>query len=260
MRSDIVTSLKHYHLIIDSPKSSESLREYVLDDEQGITELLDQFGQQIGAPNRKVVVSLFVKRYSHLITGAWDAWVRHGRYLNVSPSNIAVSLKDRHLYYRLLVPYSEEDGFESSITVGRERFVRHLFTDHAQPFVKQIVRWSGMDEKTLWATISYNLIYYREEWSKEAATPTEKAYIVDSFRYLLDEADASRVFDSSRNPLTASFRCVDVPGHDEEHIMIRSKCCLHFLMPGEDNYCYTCPGIKDDRRIAKYLEHQAHHH
>lgn len=261
MSSDMVTSLKHYHLLLDSPESTELIREYRLDDEEGIAELLEQFAQQIGAPNRKVAGSLFVKRYSHFITGAWDAWVRHRRCLDVSPSNVVISLKNKHLYYRLLFPFSLEDWAESGpFAVERENYARHLFTDHAIPFLKQIVDWSGIDAKTLWATISYNLVYYRDEWRGEAATFLEKAYIEDNFRYLLDEVDSAQVFGSSVNPLTPAFRCVDIPGVDEEKIMIRSKCCLHFQMPGEDNYCYTCPTIKDDRRIDKYFAHLAHHH
>ncbi|OAS14665.1 IucA/IucC family C-terminal-domain containing protein [Paenibacillus oryzisoli] len=262
MSSDIVTSLKHYHLLLDSSESTELVsQEYKLDDEQGIAELLEQFAQQIGAPNRKVASSLFVKRYSHFITGAWDAWVRYGRCLNVSPSNVVVSLKNKHLYYRLLFPYSLENWARSgSYAVERESYVRHLFMDHAFPFVKQIVDWSGIDATTLWATISYNLMYYRDEWIAEAEASSEKVYIEDNFRYLLVEEDSTQVFGGRANPLTAEFRCVDIPGVDEEKIMIRSKCCLHFRMPGEDNYCYTCPTIKDDRRIEKYVAHMAHHH
>ncbi|MDR6553491.1 (2Fe-2S)-binding protein [Paenibacillus qinlingensis] len=261
MISDIVTSLKHYHLLLDSSESLELIREYRLDDEKGIAELLEQFAEQIGAPNHKIASSLFVKRYSHFITGAWDAWVRYGRCLNVSPSNVAISLKNKHLYYRLLFPYSLENWAGSgSYAVERESYARHLFTDHAQPFLKQLVDWSGIDVQTLWATISYNLIYYRDEWRTEAETASEKAYIADNFRYLIHEANPIHVFAAVANPLTDAFRCVDIPGVDEDKIMIRSKCCLHFRMPGEDNYCYTCPTIKDDRRIDKYFAHMAHHH
>lgn len=96
----------------------------------------------------------------------------------------------------------------------RENYARHLFTDHAFPFLKQIVDWSGIDVKMLWATISYNLVYYRDEWRTEAKTASEKAYIEDNFRYLVNEADSIQVFGGRVNPLTDAFRCVDVPGVD----------------------------------------------
>ncbi|WP_284639238.1 IucA/IucC family C-terminal-domain containing protein [Paenibacillus silviterrae] len=224
-------------LLTEAPSSSEHaslLASGVLE------ELMQAFAEQAAAPCGKVTGSLWVKRYCSLIAGAFYAFSRWDALLNLSFTHLSVSLNGSGLQFTL------PEGcltYEGSHEEKRDYFIRHVFYEHTEPLFARVSELMGIDRPTLWATLSYLLAYYMEAPSHREEDPELQARIQDDYLFIADKVEE----------ISVDFRAVPSPIDANERILIRSKCCWSFCLPGEDRYCYTCPRITDERRMEKYV-------
>jgi ferric iron reductase protein FhuF len=227
-----------------------------LDSEAGFAGLLDAFGDAVHSPERKVTGSLFAKRYSSLIAGALYVWLHYRYALDVSLANVGVAVIDgsfsAHLFRSGEWRPSAPDGAEAGRPAD-EAYLRHLFADNAAPVFGRTVRHTGIPERNLWATLSYLLAYWKEEWLRSAPPGELQERIQDVYRMMMERADPDRFGGKEANPLTSRFGCFDDPLHDGRQVLVRAACCMNYRLPGEDRYCYSCPLISNERRIEKFI-------
>lgn len=249
---DPIVMQNHHNIdlaVDDSPESPS-----LLDNEAEFFRLVDDYGKSIQSPAPKVKGSLFIKRYNSLIAGALYAYTHHQYGLNLSLSNIRIVLEGSGIKFRI----QESDEFHllqqpHPLEQRRELYFRHLYSDNVCRVFERVVRHTGIQESNLWATLSYMLAYWKEEWIYQAQSPQLKAQIEENYRYMTKEANPLWFGEKVENPLIHRFRKVKIPMHGDRHILLREKCCLNYCLPGGDRYCYTCPLITDERRIEKYL-------
>lgn len=225
-----------------------------LEHETEFVQLMEDFGELMESPARKVTGSLFAKRYCSLIAGAVYTYMHHQHGLNLSLSNVRVVLKgggldfwieDSGEFHQLQQPQSREQR--------RELYFRHLFSDNVCRVFERVVMNTGIQESNLWATLSYLLTYWKEIWINQAQSMCLREQIEEDYRFMMEEANHLWFREKKVNPLIHNFRQVKIPFYNDQHILLREKCCLNYCLSGGDRYCYTCPLITDERRIEKYL-------
>ncbi len=224
-----------------------------LETEESFVHLLDGFGAILQSPDRRVTGSLWIKRYSSLIVSAMYVWIRHGYGIDLSLDRVKVLLNKDGINL-IVLDYRQLDLLKSfrSGEQQTEVYLQHLFSVNVCPVFKRTVQHSGIQEATLWATLSYSLAYWKEEWIREDSSSEVRLRIDDVYRRMAEHAKPEWFVEKTTNPLNCRFRSVENPFQTDKHILLREKCCLNYRLPGEDRYCYTCPLISDERRIEKY--------
>jgi ferric iron reductase protein FhuF len=215
---------------------------------------INEYAKAIASPKLSVTGSLFVKRYSTLMVGAMYGFIHYDYGIDLSVHNVCLVLKDQNVYYRLMKT-DEPEGLAlvRDRSDKREQYVGHVLTENITPVFEHIIRHTGIDAATLWATLSYSLAYWKGVWVRNAKFPVLQEQIEEDYRYLVREARPEWFGATSRNPLIDNFHGIDDPIHAGQPILLRHKCCLNYCLPGDDRYCYTCPRITDERRIEKYI-------
>jgi ferric iron reductase protein FhuF len=227
-----------------------------LDAEADFAILLDAFGDAVQSPERKVTGSLFIKRYSSLIAGALYVWLHHGYALDVSLAGVGVSVRGGSLTTHLFRSGEWKPSAANGAETGEpadEAYLRHLFTDNAGPVFRQTVRHTGIPERNLWATLSYLLAYWKEEWLRSAPSVELKEHIRNMYKIMTERTDPEWFGGKEGNPLTSRFDCFSDPLNHGRQVLIRASCCMNYRLPGEDRYCYTCPLLTNERRVEKYM-------
>ncbi|WP_438447007.1 (2Fe-2S)-binding protein [Gorillibacterium sp. sgz5001074] len=211
--------------------------------------LLAAFGRAIQSPSGAVTGSLFVKRLCSLAAGAIYAWTHHGAAWDTPLSDLRIGLEGQGLVFHLPAP---APGDTSGSLPGQdpEPVLDRLMAAWISPLVRETVRCTGVPEDTLWSTLSYHLAYWEREWTLEAdATVCHRVEAV--FRMLREPGRPHWFLGRSVSPLAVPFRTMDNPCAPNKPILLRSKCCMNYRLPGEDRYCYTCPRLNEEQRMTK---------
>ncbi|KIL36114.1 hypothetical protein SD71_08990 [Cohnella kolymensis] len=137
--------------------------------------------------------------------------------------------------------------------------MRHLFADNACRVIDTVRKYTKVSEATLWANLSFLLVYRFEEWIQHADTAELQTRIQAVYRQIMNEPSADWFPEKACIPLTGRFRSIKDPMCQSRSILIRNKCCLSYRLPGDDRYCYTCPMISDACRIDKYKALHGNH-
>ncbi|MDQ6421971.1 (2Fe-2S)-binding protein [Paenibacillus sp. LHD-117] len=223
--------------------------------------LLKHFGAALNTSDRRVIGSLFIKRYGALIAGALYLWTHRRIGLDVSPKNVRVATNGIGLTYHILAPIEYGPLLAVQDTNRKnELYIGHLLSEGIYPVFAEIVRHTGIGESNLWATLSYTFAYWKREWIREAVSQQNRDDIESVYQVMTEHFQPEWFPRKYKNPIISRFRCVDDPLHDGQQILLRAKCCLNYRLPGEDRYCYTCPLITDERRIEKYVAAHAKEH
>lgn len=243
-----------HNIFFSDDRSGLCLPAVDIRDKAKLGHFINEFAKAIFSPKLQVTGSLFVKRYSTLIVGAWYSFIHFDCGLDLSLPNVSLLMKESTISYGL----ANGDEPQAVALAGshkerRAQYVQHLMMENASILFAQIISLTGIDAATLWATLSYLLAYWKESWLRAAASPALQEKIEEDCAYLVEEAKAEWFGNKSPNPLIHIFKKVENPLLPVEPILIRDKCCLNYCLPGDDRYCYTCPRINDKRRIAKYI-------
>lgn len=227
-----------------------------LENDERLLSFLGAFGESVQSPALQVTGSLFVKRYGLFVCGAMHCYMRCREAVDLSPERVQFVWSANGLQFA--VESAEEPEFLRGLTddaESRTRYFDHVFADQACRVLRRVAQVTRINEGTLWGNLSYGLAYWKNEWLQEAAlSDAERGRIEDDFRELLVSFRLQRFPHLQANPLTTAFRSVSNPHAPGKPIMVRSKCCLNYCLPGGDRYCYTCPRITDEKRIDKYIE------
>lgn len=205
-----------------------------------IRTLIDRMGEIVGSQEKRVAGSVFIKRYSALITGALYLWTHYGFAANLN--RVTVHIDDSGLIFRLSKQPADRDG----------EFLYRLFADNACRVIDAVVSYTKVSEATLWANLSYLMAYRFREWIWNAKSDDLQESLHSIYHRIMNEPSADWFPEKSNIPLIRHFRSVEDPLQEKNRILIRNKCCLSYRLPGEDRYCYTCPLISDVCRIEKY--------
>ncbi|WP_248926883.1 IucA/IucC family C-terminal-domain containing protein [Paenibacillus hamazuiensis] len=226
---------------------------YDVSSREDVARLLEKFSGVVGSTRDVVTGSLFVKRYCALLAGAVYAYLHLGTALNISPGNLKLELSGGgSLRFHLKVlEHPELTGAALDRHEKIRRYATHLYTENAIPLFGHIIALTGIQETTLWATLSYLLAYWKKEWTRTLEGERLQAFWAD-YAQLTVGADGS-CFSCVINPLTAEFPVFQAPDDPDIKIMLRSKCCLNYCA-GKGQYCYTCPGLTDEARVQRYKE------
>ena len=222
-------------------------------DEIRLKRFLGEFAHLIGSSQPEVTGSLFIKRYVPVIVGSLYAFIVHDSVIAISLDRISVVWVQDHLRFRLtqrdepITLHAESDRNDM-----RMKHIMHLYHDNIKPVWNAIMNVTGIDEQTLWATLSYLLAYWKEEWIRSAELPEQKKRIEEDYRYITENVWRECFKDIKRNPFICRFLRMDNPMEEGKEILVRAKCCLNYRLPGEDQYCYTCPRLTEARRLQKF--------
>lgn len=231
-----------------------------LENDERLLSFLGAFGESIQSPALQVTGSLLVKQYGLLVSGAMHGYMRCREAVDLSPDRVQFVLSAKGLQFA--VQSAEEPDFlrgRADNAEARTLYFDHVFADQACRVVWRVAQVTRIDAGTLWGNLSYGLAYWKNEWLQETAlSEAERGRIEDDFHELYGSFRPQRFPQLQANPLTTAFRSVSNPYAPEKPIMVRTKCCLNYCLPGGDRYCYTCPRITDDKRIDK--AHEAHRH
>ncbi|RAP77778.1 IucA/IucC family C-terminal-domain containing protein [Paenibacillus montanisoli] len=245
-----------HNLYLDEPpadSSAFSLQGNELADR--LAELINRFGENVNAPDRKTAGMLFFKRYSSLIAGAVYAWLHNRHPFDLSFSNIRYGLHGTNLKFFVLgaEPLPSIAGLPREVEQD-EAYLRHLFHEHALAVIEAVANHTGVSRVGLWHTIAYLLAYWKQEWLLESASGTLSERIEQWFAYASRRSNPAWLPGRAVNPLACSFRKVEDPLKEGRQILIRKACCMNYRAGGDtDAYCYTCPLITDEHRIEKFM-------
>lgn len=210
-----------------------------------LEESLASLAEHMQSPHQRVTGSLWVKRYCSLFAGALYAFSHSDYALDVTMSHVRVTMNGKGLLQFELL--HADEPVLSDATLSRERkrelYYQKVVNEHMRPLFQEVNRLTGIDEATLWSTLSYLLAYWVPRWQEETSSTLLRERIREDYEFLTESVES----------ITSHFRSVASPLPQEEPILIRNKCCLNYCLPGEDRYCYTCPRITDERRMDKYL-------
>jgi ferric iron reductase protein FhuF len=234
---------KHYRITIHETGNSRiSFSHSPLRSVNSIHRLIDHMGDVLGTRDKAVAGSIFIKRYSALITGALYLWTHHSFTANLALDRVSVQIEDSGLLF----------GISNQTADDGEQFLRHLFADNACRVLEAVAKYTKVPESTLWAHLSYLLVYRFEEWLRNATTAARRERLHAVYHRIIYQPSADWFPEKTKIPLIGQYRSVEDPLIEGNKILIRSKCCLSYRLPGEDRYCYTCPLISDVCRIEKY--------
>ncbi|TDF95961.1 hypothetical protein [Paenibacillus piri] len=231
-----------------------ALRDLMNDD--AFFPFIHSFADDLSAPALQVAGSLFFKRYCLIIAGALHGYIHCRKAIDLSPELVKLVWNDNAL--RLAAARAEEPSWLGGLQGDERRrtvYFDRLIADQVCPMLRRVVELTRAGEDTLWATLSYSLAYWKNEWlHNDALTEADRGRIEDDFAELLGTFSQERYPGLDRFPLITDFRQADNTLDPEKPILIRAKCCLFYCLPGKDRHCYTCPRITEEMRMKRYSE------
>ncbi|QYR19459.1 (2Fe-2S)-binding protein [Paenibacillus sp. sptzw28] len=258
---DLSLLRERHNITFEAAEDNQETAAFALDTEEQIELLLNRFGEGLNTSDKRVIGSLFVKRYSTLIAGALYLWTHRLIGLEMSLKRVRISMKGIGLSFHIPDQAQFEPLYAASeMQRKNDLYIGHLLSDNVSPLFSITAQTTGIRETNLWSHFSYLLAYWRKEWIREAETCELGSRVENVYRVMTEQFNPYWFPGQTVNPIVSRFRNVADPLHEGQSIMLRDKCCLNYRLPGEDRYCYTCPLITDEKRLDKYMAVHAKEH
>jgi ferric iron reductase protein FhuF len=251
---DLPLLQNRFNISFEEYATKEAKESVSLDSEEQFVYLLKRFGEGLNTPDKRVIGSLFIKRYVALIAGGLYLWTHHRTGIDMSVEKVKITVNGSGLNFHITDP-AQFNPLKSVDDPKRKNdlYIGHLLSDNVRPVFAKTVYLTGIRESNLWATLSYLLAYWKKEWIRQAVSCESRSHIENVYRAITEQKEPDWFPGKTASPIISRFRSIEDPLHDGQHILLRAKCCLNYRLPGEDRYCYTCPLISDEKRVEKYL-------
>jgi len=211
---------------------------------------LKQAADVFQTTNLAAAASQFSKRYAYLTMSA-------GLYaMTMYDKGLDYSIENCHMesVYRdgswlpevRLVDWSVTKPTSENRERWRDRIVRSIYADNIAKVWRSMSEAAKIPIAILWENMAISVYWLYEKRMVEGATALQKERILEDYSYLVRHAPAE-LFGEKENPLIKFDSPKIITSSSELPIRKRKTCCLLYKIPGRnDDYCMTCPLVKDD--------------
>ncbi|WP_158651602.1 IucA/IucC family C-terminal-domain containing protein [Mesobacillus jeotgali] len=236
--------LAKYRFVVSEPDKDVQIKFSPFLNESTMSSYLNNFKNELGAPDLKTAASVFMKRHAFLAALYLYSMSTFNKKLDVSPENII--LEDA-IHDGLWLPgfYLINKSTEVSPTDGRDEWrkeaVRHLFTGNLFPVMDAISKSAKISKLILWENVAVYIFWLYEKILSEIEDPEVKVRAAEDFSYLVESAPGKLFGRYNNNPIA---RYYSEPVYQEEtdsYTRIRKTCCFSYMLKEKGSYCKTCP-------------------
>ncbi|UHA75537.1 (2Fe-2S)-binding protein [Paenibacillus sp. 481] len=241
-----------------------------------LSELLDKekmqqfsafYGPHIEALSPEVIASFFGSWYGCVSAVLQYGMSHHDRVPVLSLSNIEVQVYEDHghsMFNFMLIEHKEEacpNPLDAQArSEWRAQVLDTFYKKEAKPLVDMFAESTGLNAGQIWTRMADSLNYYYELWHGRASSLELKQKLEADMEALKETEPET--FGRSKNPFILRFRYVE-DWHDAgKQLRMKSVCCLAYKTK-DHGYCYTCPRMSKEERVAKkqaLLERHVHGH
>ncbi|MBB6451080.1 ferric iron reductase protein FhuF [Geomicrobium halophilum] len=206
---------------------------------------LQQYMEDIKAPNKKVAASLFMKQYARFtVASTLYSMGAYNCALSLPMQACMFSSERKLCVQEEACPFKQWEQWDRE--AWRENLLRELFSYHITPMVSVFKDTTRVSSNILWENVAVRVnSVYRKALANEPSP--EKQWQLTSDFYYLKQADGS-LFQWERNPIR-SYLKIDP---DSTNTHYRQTCCLYHRLeedPEGIGYCNNCPiGKKSGKR------------
>lgn len=241
---------KDYRLALErSADHSFSIHAIDLLEPYILLDYLNEVSTLLNASTRIVAASLFSKRYSYLmIASSLYAMTMFDKAFDYSIENCYIDYsKDEQLWLPnlRLAHWDISQPVDGKREEWRDQVIRHIFAENIAVVWRSMSKTAPISKSVLWENTSIYVYWLYEKRMSEGATAEQKMRIEDDFRYLLKAAPA-HLFGETLNPLAKFDQPKMLTAKSDEPIRIRKTCCLYYQTCVEEDYCSTCPKLKQE--------------
>lgn len=214
--------------------------------EEKCLSFLQKYMIELKAPNLTVAASMLSKRYAFLVVSSTlYSMVEFNGVLNL-PVKVCALTKERKLCIQAgMYEWMEVNGLERE--KWREKVLRHLFSIHIMPILKNVEKISSIPSSILWENVAIRInSVYRKKLSQELE-PIKIERLNNDFNFLKNAS--GDLFNLKENPIKHYLKI----GEELKLNPCRKTCCLYYKLEkdvGGISYCGNCP-IKSRQTKAR---------
>ncbi|MEH7237110.1 IucA/IucC family C-terminal-domain containing protein [Bacillus sp. JJ1562] len=241
-----IEQLKEFRFSDRRFQSSLSSPMIELFNEEKIKQYLENVGQKISAPDKRVAASMFMKRYGFFAVLNLYAMTVLNKRLNVSLSNISLETSEgEKLWYWNPKFYFSDLQTVSAPSDSRDKWrdetVRAIFHDHIHEVMMTLTKHSGLSKKVLWENVAIYVYWLYESVLAKHEFDDKRKIIQEDFEYLVKKAEGELFGPIAFNPLSRYFGVKVFRPEYEQNIRTRKTCCLYYKSTSTEDRCKTCP-------------------
>ncbi|RFB15042.1 iron reductase [Bacillus sp. HNG] len=241
-----IEQLKEFRFSDRRFQSSLSRRVIELCDEKVIQQYLDNVGQKISAPDKRVAASMFMKRYGFFAVLNLFAMTVLNKRLNVSLSNISLetSEEEKMWYWNPKFYFTDLQTMSApsdSRDNWRDDTIRAIFHDHIHEVIIILTKHSGLSKKVLWENVAIYVYWLYESVLAKPKFDDKRKIIEEDFEYLVKKAKGELFGPIAFNPLSRYFGVKAYRAEYDQNIRTRKTCCLYYKTTTTEDRCKTCP-------------------
>ncbi|MEH7225811.1 IucA/IucC family C-terminal-domain containing protein [Bacillus sp. JJ1566] len=241
-----IEELKEFRFSDRQIPSSLSSPVSELFEEEKMKLYLENVGDRISAPDKRVAASMFMKRYGFFAVLNLYAMTILNKRLNVSLSNISLETSDEEKiwYWNPKFYFSDLQTVTApsdSRDEWRDETIRAIFHDHIHEVLMTLTKHSGLSKKVLWENIAIYVYWLYESVLAKSKFDVKRNNIQKDFEYLVKKADGELFGQIPYNPLSRYFGVKVYRPEYDQNIRTRKTCCLYYKTTSTEDRCKTCP-------------------
>ncbi|EIT86300.1 hypothetical protein A374_05031 [Fictibacillus macauensis ZFHKF-1] len=228
---------KTCHFQFQFSKEHVAMEASSLFEDKKLEAFLTTIGPKIGSENKRVIASLFFKRYAFCcLTSSLYAMTFLNKQFDMRVQNVMLIDEGEHQSW---LPSFSLKNLEGLSMVGdrrkwRESALTTLFSENITPTLQQLASVTKASKAMLWENAFIYIVWLYQTWLHEDHSPELKATIAEDYAYIVKEAQGT-LFNTSKNPFS-SF----IDACEKNHFTKRTTCCL-YNQTEAGTCCKTCP-------------------
>ncbi|MRN54460.1 (2Fe-2S)-binding protein [Paenibacillus monticola] len=226
-----------------------------LTNEEKMRAFVGIYGPLMKALDDRAVAAYFANWLSMLALSVQYSVTLYDSVPDINLSNLQIHLIPANGYCRVAFSLKDWQMTEAPLadelrreTWRNETLVR-FYRDTMAPLLNTMAEVSGLVASEVWGQLPTKFNYYVEILVKEIGDPTVVRRLQEDYQYLINNVPAE-VFGISRNPFQVTVRTIEDLADPDKNVQMRNRCCLYYRTEG-GSYCYTCPRLKEEERIAR---------
>ncbi|CAM4525545.1 ferric iron reductase protein FhuF [Paenibacillus endophyticus] len=240
----------HFRISVRQPDDEEySFAVTELLDSVSRTAILDIQSALLSHPDRKVVGTLFAKRYSVWFTGLVAAVGLFDYRLSSNPANVRFHISSQAVMAYQTMPEAQEWLSHTDLAKRRNQLAVYFqeLLQNTDLVFASVSEHTSAPTKVMWSLVTHQLLQYYARLEEEHNREMTKERL-----QLIADDQSILMGCKSEHLISTQLRRVKHPSHGSI-LYIRRYCCLAFRLKSH-GYCHTCPRLSAPDRERMLMQ------
>lgn len=214
-------------------------------------QFLDEYAPLLKAHTMDAAGAIFGSTFGSFALGYQAAMSLYNQRLTVSPEQITLQLISMGTYYKIAfcLPEAVEAGPEGEARADWvQQSLASFYSQTILPLFRSIADISGIPIGHLWGQMPTYSNYYIDYLLGQLDDCSTKNRLADDYE-LLRQLDPA-IMERPKNPFTVKPRWIEDLRDSNKQMRMKNVCCMYYKT-GSNDYCFSCPKLKESDRAAR---------